>query len=412
MHMLSANNRSEFLATPQLVRFEYARGIEGFEPTLLVKADSLVLKYLMRGTRLQLLFAQVDDRRLLYALIVHDDPTSPGILWSVLEREEERQALLGLAEGKPLQVFLFNELAINVAWAEMSLDVQGSRLGSLAAHAGLGKFDHSNMSTTIDDLFTRAPDGEASDPAFLHIDLPAGSRWTAVRNTLITNRAGVSEVDLFDLEEGRQQEKLVIWLTNNLHPTVVIDQPQIMKGGRLRELTDILLSYLGGAFIFESKVLALLDRPVLPDRTKLSKNVLANIEKAIKQLMGAIRQIKAGTKIYDGDGGEHEVERTQPIHAIVLIPDLTLLPSKFGLEMMLEFMQATRGYLHLLDPSELLRIVQVADELVRRSESQTITPMMAFDSRLIERAKTCAEAKSLNVQIITHFEKGPLAPQR
>lgn len=407
MHMLSANNRSEFLATPQLVRFDYARGIDAIEPTLLVKADSLVLKYLMRGTRLQLLFAQVYDHRLLYALIVHDDHTSPGILWSVLEREEERQALLGVAEGKALQVFLFNELAINVAWAEMPVDVKGGRLESLAAHAGLGKFDHSNMSAMIDDLFTRARDGEASDPTLLHVDLPAGSPWTPVRNSLITNRAGVNEVDLFDLDEGRQQEKLVIWLTNNLHPTVVIDQPQIMKGGRLRELTDILLSYSGGAFVFESKALALLDRPGLPDRTKLSKNVLANIPKAVRQLKGAVRQIKAGTKIYDGDGGEHEVERTQPIHAIVFIPDLGLLPCKFGLEMMLEFMQATQGYLHLIDPSELLRIVQVADELVRRSESQTITPMMAFDSRLIERVKTCAEAKSLNVEIITRFEKGP-----
>lgn len=407
MHMLSAYNRSEFLATPQLVRFDYARGKDEFESTLLVKSDSLVLKYLMRGTRLQLLFAQVHGDRLLYALIVHDDPTSPGIIWSVLEQEEERQALFGLAEGKPLQAFLFNELAINVAWAEMLVDFTGSRLASLAAYAGLGKFDHSNMSATIDDVFTRARDGEASDPTLLHVDLPTGPPWTPVRNSLITNQADVSELILFDLDEGRQQEKLVIWLTNNLHPTAVVDQPQIMKGGRLRELTDILLSYSGGAFIFESKALALLDRPVLPDRTKLSKNVLANIAKAVKQLKGAVRQIKAGTKIYDCHGGEHEVERTQPIHAIVLIPDLLLLPSEFGLEMMLEFMQATGGYLHILDPSELLRIVQVADELVCRSESQTITPMMAFDSRLIERAKTCAEAKSLNVEIITRFEKGP-----
>jgi hypothetical protein len=407
MHMLSAYNRNEFLATPQLVRFDHARGIDEFEPTLLVKADTVLLKYLMRGARLQLQFAQVHGDRLLYALTVHDDPTSPAILWSVLEQEEERQALFGLAEGKPLQVFLFNELAINVAWAEMPVDFTGSRLGSLAAYARLGKFDHSNMSATIDDLFTRGRDGEASDPTLLHLDLPKGPPWTPIRNTLITNHAGVSELDLFDLDEGRQQEELVIWLSNNLHPTAVIDQPQIMKGGRLRELTDILLSYWGGAFIFESKALALLDRPVLPDRAKLSQNVLANVVKAVKQLKGAVRQIKAGTKIHDCDGGEHEVERTQPVHAIVLIPDLALLPSEFGIEMMLEFMEVTRGYLHILDPSELLRIVQVADELVYRSESQRITPMMAFDSQLIERAKTCAEAKSLNIEIITRFDKGP-----
>lgn len=407
MHMLSALNRSEFLATPQLVRFDNARGTDGFEPTLLVKADVVMLKYLTRGVRLQLMIAQVRGDRLIYGLIVHDDPTSPGVIWSVLEREEERQALFGVAEGRPLQVFLFNELAINVAWAEMQAEVTDSRLGSLAAYAGLGKFDHTGMSATIDDIFARLRDGEAADPTTMLIDLAAVPQWNPIRNSLITSRSGVSEMDLFDLDEGRQQEKLVIWLADNLHPDVIIDQPQIVMGGRLRELTDILLSYSGGTFVFESKALNLLNRPELPDRNKLSKNLLANIKKGFNQLQGAARQIRGGTTIYDLDGREHEVERTQPIHAIILVPDLRLLPSKFGFDMMVEFVKATRGYLHILDPSELLRIVQVAEELVRRSESQAITPMMALDSRFIERAETCLDAKSLNVEIITRFEAAP-----
>lgn len=404
MHMLSAHNRSEFLATPQLVRFDFASGRNGFEPTLLVKADVVVLKYLTRGVRLQLMIAQTHGDRLIYSLIVHDDPTSPGVIWSVLEREEERQALLGVAEGKPLQVFLFNELSINVAWAEMQVDVAGNRLGSLSAYAGLGKFDHSCVIATVDDVYTRLRDGEVAEPTMLLMDLPAVPEWNRVRNSLITNRSGVSEMDLFDFDEGRQQEKLVIWLADNLRPDVIIDQPQIMKGGRFRELTDILLSYSGGTFIFESKALTLLNRSELPDRAKLRKNILASIEKGFKQLKGAARQIRDGATIYDLDGREHEVERTQPIHAIILVPDLSLLPPKFGFDMMVEFVKATRGYLHILDPSELLRIVQTAEELVRRSESQTITPMTALDSRFIKRAETCVEAQSLNVEIITRLE--------
>jgi hypothetical protein len=403
MHMLSAHNRSEFLATPQLVRFDYVHGRNGFEPTLLIKVDVVVLKYLTRGVRLQLMIAQTHGDRLIYSLIVHDDPTSPGIIWSVLEREEERQALLAVAEGKPLQVFLFNELAINVAWAEMQVTVDGNRLGSLCADAGLGKFDHSGVVATVDEIYTRLRDGEVADPTMLLIDLPAVPEWKQVRNSLITNRSGVSLMDLFDPDEGRQQEKLVIWLANNLHPDVIIDQPQILKGSRFRELTDILLSYSGGTFIFESKALTLLNRPELPNRAKLSKNIMASIEKAFKQLKGAARQIRDGTTIYDLDGREHEVERTQPIHAIILVPDLELLPPKFGFDMMVEFIKATRGYLHILDPTELLRIVQITEELVRRSESQTITPMMALDSRFIERAETCVEAQALNVEIITRF---------
>jgi hypothetical protein len=405
--MLSAHHHSEFLATPQLVRFDHAKGRDGFEPTLLVKADAVVLKYLTRGVRLQLMIVQIRGDQLIYGLVVHDDPTSPGVIWSVLEREEERQALLGMAEGKPLQVFLFNELAINVAWAEMQVNVTGSGLGSLAAYAGLGRVDHKSVSATVDEIFVRLGDGEVTDPTMLLVDLPAVEHWNSVQNSLITSKSGISEVDLFDLDEGRQQEKLVIWLADNLHPDVIIDQPQIMKGGRCRELTDILLSYAGGTFIFESKALKLFNRPELPDRGKLSKNVLASVKKGFNQLKGAARQIRNGATIFDFDGREHEIERTQPIHAIILVPDLCLLPPEFGFDMMVEFVKATHGYLHILDPSELLRIVQTAGQLVRLSESQTVVPMMALDSRFIERAETCIAAKSLNVEIITHFEAAP-----
>lgn len=405
MHIPSALNRSELLATPQMVRFDYVEGENEFEPTLLIKADSLILKHLTQGVRVQLMIGLVRGDRLLYGLIVHDDPTSPGVIWSILEREEERQALFGIAAGKPLQIFLFNELAVNLAWKCVSLDILDGRLGSIAAHASLGRFDYLGMGATVDDLFIRSRDGDNSDPTLLHFDLLTSPPWNAVRNTLITNQAGVSELDLFDLDEGRQQEMLVIWLADNLRPTAAIDRPQIRKGGRLRELTDILLSYSGGSFIFESKALALFNRQELPDRTKLRKNTIANIEKAFKQLKGAARQLRDGTKVYDLEGRELAVERTQPIHAIVLVPDLRLLPNEFGFAMMAEFMATTRGYLHILDPSELLRIVQIAEELVRRSESQTLTPMMAFDSRFIARAETCLEARSLNVEIITRFEE-------
>ena len=401
--MLSSHNRGEFLATPQLVRFDYAEGRDAFEPTLLIKADAVVFRYLTQGVPLQLMVAQIRGDRLIYGLIVHDDADAPGIIWSVLEREDERQALLGLADGKPLQLFLFNELAVNVAWAAMQVDLTDSPLGSLAAYAGLGRVDHAGLRATVDDISRRIRAADATDPTLLLVDLPTVPRWHFIRNTLVTNQAGLSELNLFDLDEGRQQESLVIWLADNLHPDVIIDQPQIKKGNRSRELTDVLLSYSHGTFIFESKALGLLGRPELPERTKLTKKVLGNVAKAFKQLKGAARQVRQGTAIYDARSREHDVERTQPIHAIILAPDLGLLPEKFGFDLMHEFMSQTRGYLHILDPSELLRIVQAAEGIVRRSESQTMTAMMAFDTRFIERARRCLDAQSLNIEIITCF---------
>jgi len=403
MHWLSAHYRSEFLATPQLVRFDYAKGKDAFEPTLLVKGDALVLKYIIKGVALQFVAARVHGDRLLYGLLIFDDPAGPALLWSIMERAEEQQALFRLAEGENCQVFLFNELAINVAWTAIPLNLSSSRLGSLAASAGLGKIDHSTMGATLDHVISRARKGDATDPELMVVDIPLVTDWRMVKNTLITNQALASHLDQFDLDEGRQQEKLITWLTDNLKPSVSIDQPQVQRGKKLRELTDALLSYPLGTFIFESKALALLNRPMLPDRATLSKNILGHINKAAGQLKGAVRQLKAAADIMDEAGKVWPVERTHPIHGIILIPDLRLLPEKFGAEIMSDFMAATGGYIHILDPSELLRIIQTTEEFVRRSESQTITPMMAFDSRLMVRAEHCIEAGSLNVEILTHF---------
>jgi hypothetical protein len=96
MHILAAHYRSEFLATPQLIRFDYAEGRDGAEPTLLVKASTLLLKYVVQGVQMQLAFSRLGDR-LLYALKVIDDEEVPAIVWSILELDAEKAALSALA---------------------------------------------------------------------------------------------------------------------------------------------------------------------------------------------------------------------------------------------------------------------------------------------------------------------------
>lgn len=83
MHILASHYRSEFLACPQLVRFDFVITEGRFEPTLLIKANTLLLKYIVTGVRMQFALARADDR-ILYGLKVYDDPQKPGLLWSVL----------------------------------------------------------------------------------------------------------------------------------------------------------------------------------------------------------------------------------------------------------------------------------------------------------------------------------------
>lgn len=88
MHMLADRYRSEFLATPQLVRIDYAREANGFQPTLLVKGGTLLLKYIVLGARLQFQLGRVNNR-LLYAFTAFDDDRnqlSCGQSWRAMQR--------------------------------------------------------------------------------------------------------------------------------------------------------------------------------------------------------------------------------------------------------------------------------------------------------------------------------------
>ncbi len=400
--MLSSHNRSEFLAVPQLFRFDYAHGRDGFEPTLLIKGSTVLLKYIVLGARMQLAFTMCDGR-LLCALKVRDDGDNGCILWSVVEREEELNGIRGLARDEPLVAFLFNELAVNVAWNDLPTLGTLDRLPIWADKAALGGVDHSAIEVSVFPLLDRLHRHVENDDEWLVLEVGGRSDWKAVHNRFITAGASASLIDLFDGDEGNQQEQLGVWLTDNLQPSGVHHSPQIPKGNGTRELTDILLSYEFGAVLIESKTLSVLARERLPDRAKLKRDVSAHIGKAFGQLCGAIRALKSDVPVTNLKGTTLSVEREHPVHAIVLIPDLELVDDRaaYGIEFMQDFMGATGGFAHLLDISELLRIVQAAEMIAARGT--TTTPMMALDYYLIERAKNSADAGTLCIEVLLRF---------
>ncbi len=397
--MLSSHNRSEFLACPQLIRFDYAKGRDNFEPTLLIKASTVLLKYVVLGARMQLGFALCDGR-LLYALKVFDDGDKGGILWSIVERDEELNGIRGLVRCEPFAAFLFNELAVNVAWNDMPTLGEFDRLAVWADNAGLGSVDHTVMKAKVGPMIDRFQHSEASDDEWLVLEVGGNSDWKAVRNHFFTTSASSSLVNLFDNDEGDQQEQLGVWLLDNLQPSGCYHSPQIPKGKGTRELTDILLSYEFGAVLVESKTLAVLTRERLPDRAKLKSDVTGHINKAFNQLRGAMRKLKADVPVTNVKGKSLDVERGNPAHAIVLIPDLDLVEDRsvYGIDFMQDFTGATGGFAHLLDISELLRIVQAAEIIA--AHGTTTTPMMAFDYYLMERVKKALDADTLCIEVL------------
>ena len=402
MHILSSHNHSEFLATPQLVRMEFASDGNDFEPTLLIKGSTLLLKYVVLGASMQLAF-RPHAGRLLCALKICDDGSDSGILWSIVERDEELNGIRGLASGAPLTLYLFNELAVNVAWNEVSAQIHQPTLALWATNTGIGRFNHSAAREKVSSVLERLNQSVESDDEWIIYEIGGRSDWKSVNSQFITFSATSSLIDIFDHDEGNQQEQIVIWLTDNLNPFGVYHSPQIPKGKGTRELTDILLSHEFGAVLIESKTLAILTREQLPDRAKLKRDLSGHIGKAFKQLRGGIRKIKSGINVTSKDGILLAVERNQPAHAVVLIPDLDLVDDRdaYGVDFIRDFMNATGGFPHLLDISELLRVVQAAEMIA--AKGITTTPMMAFDFYLRKRAKKAVDAGTLCIEVLLRF---------
>ncbi|MBB3835965.1 hypothetical protein FHR55_004229 [Xanthomonas arboricola] len=402
MHILAPHYNSEFLATPQLVRVDYAKVANGFEPTFLVKGSTLLLKYMVLGAPLRFALGWVDDR-LLYAFIVYDDAGKPAMLWSVVENQAEVNALKGIVSGEPCPIFLFNELALNVAWSNVKGNFP-SETQTWIGNAKLGKVDYTSVVQRADYLLNQEFEGTISKNDLVSTEIFSVEPWHPVLNHFITSHGTDSPIDLFNRDEGGQQEQLAIWLTDSLHPRCVHHSPQIPKGNGSRELTDILLSHEYGALLIESKALTVFNRDQLPDRTKLARDVSQHVAKAVRQLRGSIRNLKAGVHVTTRAGAAIDIERSKPAHAIVLIPEFALIENQdnYGTAFIADFMEATGSFIHLLDLPELLRVVQAAEILSMGSTK--VTPLMAFDYYLVERAERTHDVGTLCIQVLLRIE--------
>lgn len=398
MHILAGYYWSEFLATPQLFRIDHAHGGAQQVPTLLLKASTLLLKYIVQGSPLELVLGRCGER-LLYGVRVFDDVAKPATIWSSAEHEVERSALLGLIGRTECPMFLFNELALNAAWTNVRMEVP-REASALIESSALFPLDHSTFKEEAAKVIEGWSQPSVAELPHFSMPLKPAHEWRETVSHYITNRGVDSPIHLFNRDEGGQQEQLAVWLTDNLQFAGAAHSPQVPKGPRRRELTDLLLTHQFGTALIESKTLTIFNRPTLPTRDDLAADVSKHIDKAVAQLRGAVRNIRSGVPIYDKSGPELQVERSQPVHAIVLVPEFDLIQdaARYDRMFMANFMQATKGFLHFLDIAELLRVVQAAEMLAKRGT--TTTPMMAFDYYLIERAKKSLAAGTPIIEVL------------
>jgi hypothetical protein len=308
MHQLSTRFRREFSGSTEAVRVGIANEDDSMAPVLLIKGTSLSLKYLIRLRTFRLSAWRLPPvQHLCYSIEIQDDLMHPATLWSVAEGEEELLALAEIALRKAVPLFLFNEENLNVASTTVKLNFYGDSFdnvlaGTTVAPEGSWKDYQHSLSSLL-------KPGSTVSRAFATPS--ALCEWEEVHSTLITTGLTHCSIAAITGEEGDQQEALAEWFIDALgHPTAVRN-PMVQEEGGVRELSDLLLNHECRADV--------------PRRQALKRAVVKAIKKAVKQLTGACAKIRRGLRMSDSADREIVVTRDQPIHCIVLVPDLSLI---------------------------------------------------------------------------------------
>jgi hypothetical protein len=251
VHIPSAQDRSELLSSGALARFSWAwrDTYDVREPTLLVKASTLQLKYLFSQSRANLVLTRLPNNALGYGVEIQDGGRTPARLWSIVANEAELDAIAALWRGS-FVAHLYNEGTVNVASANLILEESpDSRIVALLEGVSPVPNEPTKaMISALHDHFNSVDEG-APDPAAVAV-LPAvlSTPWREIRSHMYADSGAVLSVSLLDRDEGGQQESLALWLTDNVQAGKVFRGPTIDSGPRRRELTDVLIPYDDGCF--------------------------------------------------------------------------------------------------------------------------------------------------------------------
>jgi len=404
VHLPRAELRQEMLAAPQLVRFTFPyQDGDTKHPTLIIKAQSLLLKYIIQGVALELTFFATSDGRCAYALYVEDDPDNGAFLWSVLANGDEVAAINDLSTHNNCAIYLFNEACTNCAWASATIKIDGSAL-ALANNSPCDDPNPSLYSSEISSILDRVGSGSANN--VIRSGVSITTDWKPLSSTFILNGVRSAALNLLVDNEGTHQEQLAHALLGDLSPKGAYLNTMLHDPSGNKEFMDVVLTHEYGTILLESKSLSIFEqRTALPPRSKLTKNIKKAVNKAFKQLTGAARTLSKDITVFNESGEPIELERNQPIHAIILVPDLALLAndSQEWFASIAAFMKKTGGFLHILDTVQLFRMSQAASMISKAAEKST--PMMAFHFYLMERAKAVSKSGSIDFDMVLLLQK-------
>lgn len=341
---------------------------EARRPYLLLKMPSHILKQIVKGCSLVVwlaCYARGNDNIMMQGLIIHEPGDSPLIVVGRLRDTDELEAIRRLLVDLETDVILFDELARPVA--RSSITIANSDADQIKRHLPqeiwTGEYSE-QIDAILDDFQYRLDpwlvDQVGSPPEWMHSLAISTGPFTANDICAIVAH-GAHFSCLSDSDEGRGLEQAVTHLLDSLYGNDLHRSPEVLSGGKRRELTDVLALHEIGACIFEVKALARLQQSTSAKRT--ISNIYKDISKGFAQLRGAIRSIRSGAVVSDSNGVKLDccIDAKMLPQAIVLLSDM--YPSLDWVRIrddLLKHAAETGVYFHVFDLHELRVLVGVS----------------------------------------------------
>lgn len=367
---------------------------------ILLKSPTNILKSLIKGATIKLGFNIQDTpsgQVLMSAMYIEDDKDAPAITISQHIQDFQQAALaemLTLRNYTP--IFFYDELVRNVAEAQCEFDKNKEHVTSLIGDVNnlyVGK-PNSDVIKAMDYL-EKIADGVITNDPVTSKQIIVCKLSLSQFNEFNLTAVGFQEIGDFGItnqDEGGGLEQSIWHLLEGMFQDRIYRSPQVVKGNKTRELTDILATSEYGIFLIESKVTAVLSLSKEQSSSRRAKNIETQIKKALQQLTGAVKSIQQNLQITTNDNQEIEINRAILPHAIVLISEM--YPAIDWDIITNEVFKAwikSKAMFHILDLRELARLV---------GGSKTVN---IFDDILIQRAEKIVNTQ--NVFVRTRFIK-------
>lgn len=372
----------------------YVPANNGEETAFIIKAPTPTIKALISGCPMRLFFGKMDCY-LCIGVQIEDIPDTPLFISRVQIEAEEHKALVQSIKQRVFPIFLFNEMDICLASSSIILtdDIAIDLLNFIKCETDLYVGPFNEMASQTLDCFAASVDKRSIYSSVHDIPIirvsPKNNEWETHEIYFIGNGSS-QKVNISDKMEGENFENTIWGALESVFPTTLYKNPQVRNGEKVREFTDVFAYYEYGSFLIEAKDLSVIQTGYKKNESKRLAGIQKQVEKAIKQLIGAANVFMCGKVILDGKNHEIAVNRKQPPHCIILITELMHCGNWTDItDHLIYAMEQTGAFFHILDLLEFITLLK-----------QSSGDPKLIDYNLMQRCKLCFEKQSIHIRCL------------